>query len=92
MSDSDRLPDEIIDFIHTSDTVFIGTSYHAKPEDALFFPSHVGQNQRGGRQGFVRAKRSDGRTVVLPDYSGMFQPFMGNAADHSTFASQEIAF
>ena len=74
MSDIDRLPDDVIDFIHASDTVFLGTSYKAREEDAEFFPSHVGQNQRGGRQGFVRAKRSDGRTVVLPDYSGMLFP------------------
>ena len=70
MSESDRLPDSIIDFIHTADTVFIGTSYHAQDKDKLFYPSHVGQNQRGGKPGFVRVKRSDGRTVILPDYSG----------------------
>ena len=70
MKDTDRLPDEVIDFIHAADTVFLGTSYEAKKEDELFFPSHLGQNQRGGRPGFIRVKRSDGRTVVLPDYSG----------------------
>lgn len=70
MSESDRLPDSIINFIHAADTVFIGTSYHAQEKDKLFYPSHVGQNQRGGKPGFVRVRRSDGRTVILPDYSG----------------------
>lgn len=74
MSDADRLPDELIDMIHASDTVALATYYHAKKKDELFFPSHVGHNMRGGRQGFVRAKRSDGRTVVVPDYSGKFRP------------------
>ncbi|KAH8081976.1 hypothetical protein BXZ70DRAFT_629787 [Cristinia sonorae] len=79
LSDADRLPEDVIEFIHASDTVFLGTSYVAKKEDELFFPSHVGQNQRGGRQGFVRASRSDGRTVVLPDYSGnRFMSSLGN--------------
>lgn len=66
----DRLPPELIEFIHTSDTVFLGSHYHATKEDELWFPSHVGQNQRGGRQGYIRVRPSDNRTIVLPDYSG----------------------
>ncbi|KAG8736350.1 hypothetical protein FRC10_009411 [Ceratobasidium sp. 414] len=76
-SDS-RLPDEIIQFIHKCDTVFIGTSYVAKPNEAELYPSHLGVNHRGGRPGFVRV-RNDGRTVVLPDYSGnRFMQSLGN--------------
>ncbi|TDL22199.1 hypothetical protein BD410DRAFT_788922 [Rickenella mellea] len=70
LTESDRLPEELISFIHTSDTTFIGTSYEAPSEDANRYPSHVGMNSRGGRQGFIRVKPSDGRTVVLPDFSG----------------------
>ncbi|KAF9441481.1 hypothetical protein P691DRAFT_812715 [Macrolepiota fuliginosa MF-IS2] len=69
LSIEDRLPEDVIRFILSSDTVFLGTSYVAKPEDASRFPSHVGMNHRGGLAGFVRV-RKDGRTVVLPDYSG----------------------
>lgn len=66
----DRLPDELIALIHESDTTFLGTSYEAPEDEANFYPSHVGQNHRGGRQGFIRVRPCDGRTVVLPDYSG----------------------
>ncbi|KAJ8454143.1 hypothetical protein ONZ51_g13201 [Trametes cubensis] len=65
----ERLPDEIVEFVRGSDTIFIGSSYEARPEEEKRFPSHVGQNQRGGRKGMVRV-RSDGRTLVIPDYSG----------------------
>ena len=67
---TDRLPEATISFIHDSDTVFLGTSYVATAEDGLLFPSHLGMNQRGGRPGFMRVSPSDGRTVVLPDFSG----------------------
>jgi len=66
----DRLPDPLISFIHASDTVFFGTTYAAPSLEAPKFPSHLGMNQRGGRPGFVRVMPSDGRTVILPDYSG----------------------
>ncbi|QRV82230.1 pyridoxamine 5'-phosphate oxidase family protein [Ceratobasidium sp. AG-Ba] len=66
---SDQLPDELVRFVQKADTVFIGTSYAAKPNDAELYPSHMGVNHRGGRPGFVRV-RNDKRTVVLPDYSG----------------------
>jgi hypothetical protein len=72
LSPEDRLPDEIIAFIQQADTVFFGSMYTARTEDKELFPSHVGMNQRGGRPGFIRVSPSDGRTVVLPDYSGNF--------------------
>lgn len=68
--DRERLPDELISFVQAADTVFLGTTYKARPDEAMFYPSHLGQNQRGGRPGFIRVRPSDGRTVVLPDYSG----------------------
>ncbi|EJC98078.1 uncharacterized protein FOMMEDRAFT_130037 [Fomitiporia mediterranea MF3/22] len=70
MAPEDRLPPETIDFILQADTVFLGTSYSASESDKERFPSHVGMNARGGRQGFVRVMPSDGRTLILPDYSG----------------------
>ncbi|XP_006462985.1 hypothetical protein AGABI2DRAFT_207677 [Agaricus bisporus var. bisporus H97] len=65
----DRLPEAMVDFILSCDTVFIGSSYVAAPEDREKYPSHVGMNHRGGLPGFVRV-RKDRRTVVLPDFSG----------------------
>ena len=70
MRPDERLPASVIDTILQSDTVFLGTTYKAKAEDSNLYPSHVGMNQRGGRQGFIRVLPSDGRTVVLPDFSG----------------------
>jgi hypothetical protein len=71
LSPTDRLPDDVISVIHESDTLFIGTSYQAlSAAEMQNFPSHLGMNQRGGRPGFVRVRPSDGRTLVLPDYSG----------------------
>ncbi|TFK32247.1 hypothetical protein BDQ12DRAFT_617438 [Crucibulum laeve] len=79
MSVEDRLPLDIISFILEADTVFIGTSYSAISEDSILFPSHVGMNQRGGRAGFIRVRPSDGRTIILPDYSGnRFMTSLGN--------------
>jgi hypothetical protein len=66
------LPSDLIAFILSSDTTFLGSSYSASKEDAPRFPSHVGMNHRGGRPGFVRV-RNDGRTLVLPDYSGKYR-------------------
>ena len=70
MEKQDRLPNELADFILQSDTVWLGSSYEARREDRAKYPSHVGANARGGRPGFVRVLPSDGRTLVLPDYSG----------------------
>ncbi|CAE6489133.1 unnamed protein product [Rhizoctonia solani] len=78
----ERLPDELIDFIHRADTIFIGTTYVADQKHEETFPSHVGTNHRGGRAGFVRV-RKDGLTLVLPDYSGnRFYNSLGNV--HAT--------
>jgi hypothetical protein len=72
LSDGERLPDDIIKFIVDTDTIFIGSTYQATPQEAMRFPSHVGQNQRGGRKGWVRVRPSDGRTLIIPDYSGQY--------------------
>ncbi|KAF8999569.1 hypothetical protein BDZ89DRAFT_935827, partial [Hymenopellis radicata] len=67
MEDSDRLPSEALSLTQQSDTIFFGTTHDSR---APLFPSHLGMNIRGGRPGFVRVLPSDGRTIVLPDYSG----------------------
>ncbi|KDN45806.1 hypothetical protein RSAG8_04639, partial [Rhizoctonia solani AG-8 WAC10335] len=73
-----RLPDDVVDFIHRADTIFVGTTYVADPSQEERFPSHLGTNQRGGRAGFVRV-RKDGLTLVVPDYSGnRFMNSLGN--------------
>ena len=81
MKDVDRLPQDAIDLIICADTVFLGTAYNASLGDEESYPSHVGMNQRGGRAGFIRVLPSDGRTVVLPDYSGW------NRSTHILFAA-----
>ncbi|KAH8114474.1 hypothetical protein DFH11DRAFT_1544191 [Phellopilus nigrolimitatus] len=70
MSSKERLPEDLIKFILESDTVFLGTSYIADSFNKFKYPSHVGMNARGGRAGFIRVLPSDGRTLILPDYSG----------------------
>ncbi|KAF9474413.1 hypothetical protein BDN70DRAFT_884841 [Pholiota conissans] len=75
----ERLSDAAIALILESDTVFFGTVYSASREDSSLYPSHLGMNHRGGRPGFIRVKPSDGRTVVLPDFSGnRFMTSLGN--------------
>lgn len=61
-----RLPDDIISMIQAADTVFLGTTFVSASPNT--FPNHLGTNHRGGRAGFVRVL--DGRTIVIPDYSG----------------------
>ncbi|KAJ7252076.1 hypothetical protein B0H12DRAFT_622770 [Mycena haematopus] len=79
LSSNDRLPDEAIALILASDTVFLGTTYNAFSQDSVQFPSHLGMNHRGGRPGFIRVVPSDGRTVVVPDFSGnRFMTSLGN--------------
>ncbi|PLB50081.1 hypothetical protein P170DRAFT_508319 [Aspergillus steynii IBT 23096] len=76
---SQRLPEDVIDFITNADTVFIGSVYKSQRSTANKFPSHAGMNSRGGLPGFMRVRPSDGRTVVLPDYSGnRFVSSLGN--------------
>ncbi|KZP29060.1 hypothetical protein FIBSPDRAFT_816407 [Athelia psychrophila] len=70
MGDAERLPMEVIDFVHSADTAYLATSYVAVPRDKENFPSHVSTNHRGGRAGFVRVRPCDERTLVLPNYSG----------------------
>ncbi|KAH8806134.1 hypothetical protein F5884DRAFT_886701 [Xylogone sp. PMI_703] len=81
MEDSERLPDELIKFITDADTVFIASVYKSEvsPYPVEKYPSHAGMNARGGLPGFMRVSPSDGRTVVLPDYSGnRFLSTLGN--------------
>ncbi|KEP47036.1 FAD-binding oxidoreductase [Rhizoctonia solani 123E] len=74
----EQLPDDVVDFIHRADTIFVGTTYVADPSQEERFPSHLGTNHRGGRAGFVRV-RKDGLTLVVPDYSGnRFMNSLGN--------------
>ncbi|KAL0573218.1 hypothetical protein V5O48_008738 [Marasmius crinis-equi] len=70
MAEGERMPQGVIDMITSSDTVFIGTTYKAKPLDRFMYPSHTGMNQRGGLPGFIRVSPSDGKTVYVPDFSG----------------------
>ncbi|KAG1810559.1 uncharacterized protein BJ212DRAFT_1448631 [Suillus subaureus] len=70
LGDGERLPDDVIAFIHAADTAFLSTSYVAAQEDENIYPSRVGVNHRGGRPGFVRVRPSDGKTLVLPNYAG----------------------
>jgi hypothetical protein len=72
LSDSERLPDELITFIQDADTAFLGTHYEASQDEAKLYPSHLGMNHRGGLPGFIRVRPSDGRTVVVPDFSGKY--------------------
>jgi len=73
LGQSDHLPDKLISFIYENDdAVSPGTGYVAPPESMENFPSHLGMNHRGGPPDFIRIRPSDGRTVVLPDFSGNF--------------------
>jgi hypothetical protein len=67
---SERLTDDVIKFITDADTVSIASIYKSSTLTAEKHPSHAGMNARGGLPGFMRARPSDSRTVVLPDYSG----------------------
>lgn len=65
-----RLPKEVIEFVLKSDTVFVGSIYKSEGSKSTMFHSHAGVNVRSGLPGFVRVSPSDGRTLILPDYSG----------------------
>ncbi|KAF3392683.1 hypothetical protein F1880_008854 [Penicillium rolfsii] len=79
LSPHERLPDEVRDFILGADTVFVASVYKAKQSTAAEYPSHAGMNARSGLPGFIRVSPSDGRTVVIPDYSGnRFLSSLGN--------------
>jgi ferredoxin-NADP reductase len=73
------LPDEVVDFILQADTAFIASVYKSEKATAEKYPSHAGMNARSGLPGFLRVRPSDGRTVVIPDYSGnRFVSSLGN--------------
>ena len=72
LNPEERIPDDLIKFINRADTVFIGTVFNSDEVNRVRYPPHLGMNIRGGRPGFIRVVPSDGRTVVLPDYSGVF--------------------
>ncbi|KAJ5387001.1 hypothetical protein N7509_009542 [Penicillium cosmopolitanum] len=79
LQQSQRLPQDLIDFILNADTIFVGSIYKSQKSTASQFPSHAGMNARGGLPGFIRVSPSDGRTIVLPDYSGnRFVSSLGN--------------
>lgn len=93
MSPADRLPPDVTSFIHAADTIWLGSAYLVEPSsaDAKLYPSHLGINHRGGRPGWVRVKPSDGRTLVIPDYSGnRFMSSLGNI-EYTPVASVMIA-
>jgi len=64
-----HLPEDAIISIQDADTVCLGASY-ATDTDVAQAPVHFETNIRSGRPGFVRVSPSDGRTIVLPDFSG----------------------
>lgn len=89
----ERLPKEVIDFITSADTVFVGSVYRSDPATAAKFPSHTGMNARGGLPGFMRVSPSDGRSVVLPDYSGnRFMSSLGNVESSKQAALTIVSF
>ncbi|KIJ13079.1 hypothetical protein PAXINDRAFT_14127 [Paxillus involutus ATCC 200175] len=60
LSPEERLPHDVISFIHESDTLFLGTYYNAEEEDRERFASHVlGINHRGDKVGFARSRPND---------------------------------
>lgn len=79
LAPQDRLPEETIEFILQADMVFVGSIYKSSSSTAERYPSHAGMNARSGLPGFVRVSPSDGRTIVIPDYSGnRFVSTLGN--------------
>ena len=76
LPESHRLPQDAMDFILSADTVFVASIYKSQMGK---FPSHAGMNARSGLPGFMRVRPSDGRTIVIPDYSGnRFVSSLGN--------------
>jgi uncharacterized protein len=70
-----RLPQEALDIIEQTDAVLIAARHLAKTSREI---NDMDVNHRGGNPGFVRVE-SDGRTLVLPDYSGnLFYTTLGN--------------
>lgn len=93
MTGNDRLPQAAIDFITSSDTVYIASLYRSSPETAATYPSHAGMNSRGGLPGFIRVMPSDGRTLVVPDYSGnRFLMSLGNIEANESAGMTFVCF
>lgn len=69
MSSDDTLPSSVVSHITSSDNLWLGTSYLPAANSRSASQPHLGANHRGGRPGFVRV-RADGKTLVIPDYSG----------------------
>ncbi|KAH8819357.1 hypothetical protein F5884DRAFT_839420 [Xylogone sp. PMI_703] len=79
MQPGERLSDEVIKFITEADTIFIASVYNSDAATAEQYPSHAGMNARGGLPGFIRVSPTDGRTVVVPEFSGnRFVSSLGN--------------
>lgn len=79
MEAGERLPPSVIELITDADTVFIASVYESGSSIAKRYPPHAGMNARSGLPGFTRVRPSDGRTVILPDYSGnRFLMSLGN--------------
>ncbi|KAF4617812.1 hypothetical protein D9613_006396 [Agrocybe pediades] len=68
MTAEERLPDDVIQFILNANSSILGTVYEASEYFGAPFPFR-GKPSRW-KPGFLRVKPSDGRTIVLPDYSG----------------------
>jgi NAD(P)H-flavin reductase len=86
----ERLPEEVTQFILDADTVFIGSIYKSTASE---FPSHAGMNARSGLPGFIRVSPSDGRTVVIPDYSGnRFLSSLGNIESSGVVGLTIVSF
>ncbi|KAK5995650.1 hypothetical protein PT974_04066 [Cladobotryum mycophilum] len=93
MTPSDRLPDDVIQFITSADNVFVGSIYHSQPSTADKFPSHAGMNARAGLPGFIRVSPSNGRSVVVPEYSGnRFNSSLGNIECSGLAAFTMVSF
>lgn len=71
MTESARLPQAVVDFVHSADTAYLASYFKPTLEDVLSTTAHAGTNHRGGSPGFVRVRPTDGRTLVLPNYAGM---------------------
>lgn len=93
MSPDERLPSAALEMILSADTVFLATLSKPTPETTSQFPAHAGMNARGGLPGFMRVLPSDGRTVVLPDYSGnRFMSSLGNIESSGLAGFTVISF
>lgn len=93
MEASERLPKEAIDLITEADTVFIASVYVSGGSGGAKYPSHAGMNARSGLPGFTRVQPSDGRTVVLPDYSGnRFLMSLGNIESSGVVGLTIVSF